>query len=100
MPTQSLNLASFKRSEVSIGEPPHASNSKARSRGTPRDHKVLATVQGAWEFLCGCAKKYRRLMKTRQAVSELNALSDHALKDIGVSRNEIEFRVNQATPSE
>ncbi len=96
MPTQPLNIASYARSKVSIGAPSHASNSKARSTGAPHDRKTRTTVRAAWAFLCLCARKYRCLMKTRQAVAELGALSDHALKDIGIARSEIEFRVNQA----
>jgi uncharacterized protein YjiS (DUF1127 family) len=97
MPTQPLNLASFARSEVSRGEPPRGLNSKTGSTGAPRDRKALAT---AWAFVCTCAKKYHRFMRIRRAAAELNALSDHALKDIGVARNEVEFRVRQAARRE
>jgi uncharacterized protein YjiS (DUF1127 family) len=94
MPTQPLNLASFARSEVSRGEPSGGSSSSTRA---PRDRKALAA---AWAFVCRYAKKYHRFMRMKRAAAELNALSDHALKDIGVVRNEIEFRVRHAAPRE
>jgi uncharacterized protein YjiS (DUF1127 family) len=97
MPTQPLNLASFARSEVTRGEPAGASNSKTNSTGASRGHKALAM---AWAFVCMSARKYHRFMKMRRAAAELNALSDHALKDIGLARCEIEFRLRQAARRE
>jgi uncharacterized protein YjiS (DUF1127 family) len=97
MPTQPLNLTSFARSEVSRGEPPRGSYSKTSSTGTPQDRRALAT---AWAFVCMCARKYHCFMRMRRAAAELNGLSDHALKDIGVARNEIEFRVRLAARRE
>jgi uncharacterized protein YjiS (DUF1127 family) len=47
-----------------------------------------------------CARKYHCFMRMRRAAAELNGLSDHALKDIGVARNEIEFRVRLAARRE
>jgi uncharacterized protein YjiS (DUF1127 family) len=97
MPTQPLNLASFARSEVTRGEPAGASNSKTSSAGASHDRKVLATTRA---FVSTCARKYHSFMRMRRAAAELNALSDHALKDIGLARCEIEFRLRQAARRE
>ena len=79
MPTQPLSLASFARREVTRGKPASASN-KASSTGVPHDRKALPT---AWAFISMFVMKCHRFMRLRRAAAELNALSDHALKDIG-----------------
>lgn len=53
----------------------------------------LLVPRAAWRTVAGAASKgvawYRRRREINRNVTELSALSDHMLKDIGIHRSEI-----------
>jgi uncharacterized protein YjiS (DUF1127 family) len=52
--------------------------------------------QGSW--LERLLRRWRSLIETRRALRRLSAADDHILKDIGVSRGDIEWLVRHGRP--
>jgi uncharacterized protein YjiS (DUF1127 family) len=56
-------------------------------------------LRAAFEQVANAVANYRAAaeeeMKTQQAIQELNGLSDHELRDIGLTRGEIESAVRR-----
>ena len=52
-----------------------------------------------WQAVLAVVRAYARWRERREAVRELHALDDRSLRDIGVSRSEIEWLVSSQQPA-
>jgi uncharacterized protein YjiS (DUF1127 family) len=77
----------------------HTSSSLYATHGLIVQSRTRTRLRWVRSLLAMCARKqlaFRRELKIRRAIVSLEQLDDHLLKDIGITRGEIEYAVRQS----